>query len=263
MKESIFNYFDSIQANDHIAHLYGNNSERFEIAARIIADGLSKKQKCLIINDQKTPSGLISRIEIYKINLKKHRDNGEFVEIDLQKSGLNEKNPEDLIELLENIASEGAETKRIVLNRKLSFIYLHENYQLNLEANLNLIVKNNPIILFNQFDITKISSRSLLNILKTHPLVIEEDSVYKNPFYSNPRNIILKLDSEINRLEKLTPKENQVLSGIVNGKSNKAIAEDLSISIRTFETHKYNIMNKTGSNSIIELIKFAIKNGLY
>lgn len=263
MKESIFNYFDSIEINDHIAQLYDNNSQRFEIGARFIADGLIKNQTCFVINDQNLPEGLLSRINIYKVDLEKHKKNGNFIEINLSKKGLNEKNPEELLNLIDSLVTVGNKGKRILLNRKLIFIHLSENYQLDLEAKLNLITKNNPAIFLNQFDISKISCKSLLNILKTHPLVIEGDSVYKNSFFYNPNNILLKLDSEISKLQKFTPKEVEVLKGIVNGNSNKDIAEDLSISARTVESHKYNIMKKSNSSSVIELIKFAIKNGLY
>lgn len=263
MKESIFNYFDSVKINDHIAHFYGNNSERHEISARFIADGLSKNEKCIIFNDENCSNGLISRIKIYNVDVEKHRDNKKFIEINLSKEGINEKNPEDLLDIIEKIADESQKIKRIVLNRKLAFIHLNENYQLNFEAKLSLLTRKKPLILINQFDISKISAKSLLNILKTHPVIIEEDFVYKNSLYSNPSNIILRLNDEVNNLEKLTPKEIEVLTGIVNGTSNKDIAKDLSISVRTVETHRYNIMKKTDTNSIIELIKFAIKNGLY
>lgn len=268
MKESIFNYFDSIKKNDHIAHFYSKNSEKFEIGARFIADGLRLNQKCVVISDKKAHADLISRIGLYDIDIEKYKSNEKFIEISLHNKEGNEKTPEHLLDTIEQLISYNSEkredeTIRIVLNRKPAFLNLNENYQLNLEARLNLQTVNNPLIVINQFELTTISSKFLFSILKTHPLIIEEDFIYKNCFYSNPSNIILKLNGEFNKLEKLTRQEIIVLTGIVNGLSNKDISNDLSISVRTVETHRYNIMKKTETTSIIELIKLAIKNGLY
>lgn len=52
----------------------------------------------------------------------------------------------------------------------------------------------------------------------------------------------------------LTARENEVLDGIVSGKRNKVIAADLGISERTVETHRARIMEKSGANSVIDLV---------
>jgi len=44
--------------------------------------------------------------------------------------------------------------------------------------------------------------------------------------------------------------------------SNKEIADRLNISVRTVETHRKNLMYKTGANSVVGLINFAYKNKL-
>lgn len=61
----------------------------------------------------------------------------------------------------------------------------------------------------------------------------------------------------------LTSREHQVLEFICNEKTNREIAELLSISIRTVETHRKNILCKTDSQSIAGLVLYAVKNGLY
>ena len=45
-------------------------------------------------------------------------------------------------------------------------------------------------------------------------------------------------------IEKLTPREQQVLERIVNGRLNKQIADDLGISIKTVEAHRASIMDR-------------------
>ena len=61
-------------------------------------------------------------------------------------------------------------------------------------------------------------------------------------------------------LEGLTKTEKKVLSLITESRTNKEIAEELFISIRTVETHRYNICTKLGLNGSHALFKFAVKN---
>ncbi len=57
------------------------------------------------------------------------------------------------------------------------------------------------------------------------------------------------------RLEKLTLREQEVLEHLVAGRSNKEVAEKLSISPRTIEFHRANIMEKTGAAGLPELVR--------
>jgi len=62
--------------------------------------------------------------------------------------------------------------------------------------------------------------------------------------------------------ESLSDREKEILSWIAKGFSNKEIAENLIISVKTVETHKSHLMEKLGLKSRPELVKFAMKKGL-
>ena len=62
-------------------------------------------------------------------------------------------------------------------------------------------------------------------------------------------------------LELLTSREREVLQLLAEGLSNREIAEQLSISIKTVETHRSNMMNKLGVGSKTELVKYALRKG--
>jgi two-component system, LuxR family, response regulator FixJ len=64
------------------------------------------------------------------------------------------------------------------------------------------------------------------------------------------------------RLAGLSPRERDVLQGLVAGKINKVIAHDLSISPRTVEVYRANLMAKTGARSMSELMRLALAAGL-
>ncbi|HEY9216902.1 MAG TPA: response regulator FixJ [Phenylobacterium sp.] len=62
--------------------------------------------------------------------------------------------------------------------------------------------------------------------------------------------------------EQLSPRERDVLNGIVAGKANKVIAYDLDISPRTVEVYRANVMTKTGAGSLSGLVRMALLAGL-
>ena len=64
------------------------------------------------------------------------------------------------------------------------------------------------------------------------------------------------------RLADLSPRERDVLRGLVAGKINKVIAHDLGISPRTVEVYRANLMAKTGARSMSELMRVALAAGL-
>ena len=60
----------------------------------------------------------------------------------------------------------------------------------------------------------------------------------------------------------LSGREREVLVLIAGGYTSKAIARELSVSVRTVESHRENIMGKLDLHSIAELKKYAIARGL-
>lgn len=64
------------------------------------------------------------------------------------------------------------------------------------------------------------------------------------------------------RLSALTPREQDVLQGLVDGKPNKIIAFDLSISPRTVEIHRARVMEKMRADSLSQLVRLALAAGI-
>jgi len=64
------------------------------------------------------------------------------------------------------------------------------------------------------------------------------------------------------RLAALSPRERDVLNGLVAGRANKQIAFDLGISPRTVEIYRANLMNKMLAGSLSELVRMALTVGI-
>jgi two-component system response regulator FixJ len=64
------------------------------------------------------------------------------------------------------------------------------------------------------------------------------------------------------KLEALSAREQDVLKGLIEGRSNKLIAYDLDISPRTVEIYRANVMTKLGVRSLSEALRIAFAAGL-
>ena len=63
--------------------------------------------------------------------------------------------------------------------------------------------------------------------------------------------------------EDLTPREREVCRLLAYGHTNAEIAEQLSISIRTAQSHRQNILNKLNLRSRAEIVAFAMRTGIF
>lgn len=66
----------------------------------------------------------------------------------------------------------------------------------------------------------------------------------------------------LHALETLTPRERDVLLGLVSGRQNKVIAANLGISPRTVEIYRANLMSKMGAASLSDLVRMALTAGI-
>ena len=91
-------------------------------------------------------------------------------------------------------------------------------------------------------------------------------SSYYSPAVSQQLSELLrrKLEGEEvqNALERLSPREREVLRYIAEGATNKETAKALGISVRTVETHRDSLMRKVGIKTIAGLTRLALRSGL-
>jgi two-component system response regulator FixJ len=84
-----------------------------------------------------------------------------------------------------------------------------------------------------------------------------------NQSYKN--DVTIRVNGQVNqnlayveRLDKLTVREREVLEEIVAGKMNKVIAIDLGISVKTVELHRSRVMSKMMAKTAADLVKMVI-----
>lgn len=94
-------------------------------------------------------------------------------------------------------------------------------------------------------------------------------SVYRGELYVHPKMIRSLVEtkppmtqSEKVESEGITAREVEILKLIIQGYTNKQVAELLTLSIRTVEGHRANLTDKLGIRSRVELLRYARDHGL-
>jgi DNA-binding NarL/FixJ family response regulator len=88
------------------------------------------------------------------------------------------------------------------------------------------------------------------------------DRIYLTPYIT--RDVLQALSQPANEDQRaLSSRQLEVLHLIGQGKRMKEIAAQLKISVRTVEDHKSQLLAATGAKSTADLIKFAVKRGLF
>lgn len=85
-------------------------------------------------------------------------------------------------------------------------------------------------------------------------------SLVFDDFYQNKKSTLR--NGKTTAPNDLTAREQEVLALVASGKSNKQVADELFISVKTVDTHKSHILDKLGLKNTAELVRYAIKNNL-
>jgi DNA-binding NarL/FixJ family response regulator len=72
----------------------------------------------------------------------------------------------------------------------------------------------------------------------------------------------LSKETKLSNLD-ISPREFQVMVLLKDGKSNKEVARNLGLSLRTIETYRKRIIKKTGSRNTVDLISLAYRTGIF
>jgi DNA-binding CsgD family transcriptional regulator len=64
--------------------------------------------------------------------------------------------------------------------------------------------------------------------------------------------------AELKRVQRLTPREREVLAEVIAGASNKEAGRRLGVSPRTIEVHRAHIMEKLGARNAADLVRIAL-----
>lgn len=90
---------------------------------------------------------------------------------------------------------------------------------------------------------------------------VSRDSVYLSPGISSSVVEAFLMKHNIPQ-EPLSARERQVLQLVAEGKSTKEVAAILGVSVKTAESHRFNLMRKLDIHETVSLVRYAIREGL-
>lgn len=113
------------------------------------------------------------------------------------------------------------------------------------------------------------ASGYLLKDAKKQELLLAVKSVASGKTYLSPEvskhvidNYVQSVGTQGSPLEKLTPRQREILKLISEGRTNKEMAGILNLSIKTIDTHRTQLMDRLDIHDVAGLVRFAIKMGL-
>lgn len=93
--------------------------------------------------------------------------------------------------------------------------------------------------------------------------VIEGRRYISNSISDEVLDVLLSTGTDAEAVENpLSPREKEVLQLIVEGNSNRSIADKLTLSVRTVEAHRARIKTKLKARSQADLVRYAVQHGI-
>ena len=104
----------------------------------------------------------------------------------------------------------------------------------------------------------------VLKDVSTREIVTAIEAIHNGGLYfsSGISDVLAALPTQSDAESSLTAREISVLVLVAEGRSNKEVARDLDISVRTVETHRKNLKRKLGISSVAGLTRYVIENDL-
>lgn len=150
----------------------------------------------------------------------------------------------------------GIETSKLVRQRglktKIIFLSMHANATYAVRA----LQSGALAYVLKDSDFTEIL-QAVENVMegKRYLSAAIADEVFEMLLHTNTGN-------DDNSLEMLSPREREIMQLVAEGNTNAIIAEKLTLSVRTVESHRLNLMKKLRLSSHTDLVKYAIHQGL-
>jgi len=89
-----------------------------------------------------------------------------------------------------------------------------------------------------------------------HKLLLAIESAMK--IARNSMELSARRDAAAKRIAKLTTRQRQIMNLLIVGRTNESIAAEMNLSRRTVENHRSQILKRTGSKTLQDLIRLAI-----
>jgi DNA-binding CsgD family transcriptional regulator len=280
---------DDVHPGTHLCALYSGPDERDRLLLPFLQEGMRGGDKCLCLVDDVAPETVRHQVEDPGVSAQAQRtdqlnidvassvylESGEFsIEhmTSFLATSLSEATEEDFPFL--RAAGEMSWVLPMPAGADDFFVY---------ESAVNDVVADAPAVFMCLYDLQQFSAQMLVDVLKTHPQVLLDNSVIDNPHYVSPSEYLANrppsdrvLAAPRNyplasvpppspravpkdRWSTLTGAEIRVAELVASGMTNRSIAETLTLSPHTVDAHLKHVYTKLDIHSRVELTVLAMQ----
>ena len=191
-----------VHLHDHVCLIYESQEERLAVRVSSIRMGLERGEKCICAADEKTARDVTEALHATGIDV------GEAV----NSERLTVASPEDMYlrnghfepdrmirfwaDALEPAIASGFSGLRVVGEAPRALGGGSDSF-IEYEAKLNYFVRDHPVVVTCQYDCKRFSPEVILNVIRTHPIVVYGRSVCANPYYVPPEEFLAPYHAEM------------------------------------------------------------------
>jgi len=192
----IINELSRLKAGDHLCAIYKNEEEHRALLIPFIRKGFEHNEKVIYIADENNSAKIIDYLIAEGLDPELLQAKGQLVFLTSRETYLKNGafDPESMIKLLENetakALAEGYSLLRVTGEMSWALGGLNEFSRLiEYEKHLNHFFSANKTLAICQYDRRSFKADFLLEVLRTHPLVVFGDRVYENFYYMPPEKM--------------------------------------------------------------------------
>src|ERR1700730_8736448 len=193
-----------IGLHDHICLIYESQEEQLAMPVPSIRMGLDRGEKCIFVAPEKTGSDVIEALHAIGIDVDEAVNSGRLAVASQEDTYLRNGHFEPdrmirfLADALEPAIASGFSGLRVV--GEMTWALGGDpgtSPLIEFEAKLNYFVRNHPVAVTCQYDRNRFSPEVILNVIRTHPIVIYGNFVCSNPYYVPPEEFLAPNHAEM------------------------------------------------------------------
>src|ERR1700726_1719170 len=193
-----------IGLHDHICLIYESQGEQLAMPVPSIRMGLEHGEKCIFIAPEKTLRDVSEGLHAIGVDVDEAMNSGRLAVASQEDTYLRNGHfePDKMIrfweETLEPAIASGCSGLRVV--GEMTWALGGDpgtGPLIEYEAKLNYFVRDNPVAVTCQYDRNRFSPEVILNVIRTHPIVIYGNFVCSNPYYVPPEEFLAPSHAEM------------------------------------------------------------------
>ncbi len=184
-------------AGVHICQIYSSEEERRESVEKFLLSGLLAGERTACFSENLDEASLAQLLERHGVSCSEARESGALTTAATKdvyfKDGRFD--PDRMLEMLRQYhvdsQGKGYPAARVIGEMTAEVLEVPGGERLlEYEARVSMLLKEHPVTAVCQYDARQFDGATIMQILKTHPLMVIRGSVVHNPFYIQPEQLL-------------------------------------------------------------------------